>query len=344
MEFYTQEEWENRIASFGRTVDIRNFPDLAADVLLGEKEVFLGLGTKLKKKYLNPSIIPAIAFWTKGPVRLLGNNEKLIKVLELYREKEAVINLQLTVTGFGGTFLEPGIQEPEEVCNDLKDIFSRGLIDPEAVVIRYDPIIKVKMQDKILTNASEKSFKKVITPFAAIGVKWVETKFLLIGNAEKEKYDHVRKRMENAKVMPIQFSTSEIREILSMFKHVCEKELGVDIFTCCVGKEQGISNWPHDLSCLSYGRLTKVGKKLFGEHWDRISLGKRSSREGCLCTAYWDLSNVEGHKKCGSQDAACIYCTASSKDYSAGINQKIEQEKETFLSCRAEDKYAHLIS
>ena len=53
-EYYTEKEWEARIASFGRVVDIRNFKDLAADILLGEREALLQRNNKPKKKCIAP--------------------------------------------------------------------------------------------------------------------------------------------------------------------------------------------------------------------------------------------------------------------------------------------------
>ena len=50
-ETYTKEEWNGAIASMGRLVDIRNFPDVAADVLLGKRLAFLGRGYKGEKKH-----------------------------------------------------------------------------------------------------------------------------------------------------------------------------------------------------------------------------------------------------------------------------------------------------
>ena len=118
-ETYTEKEWNGAIASMGRLVDIRNFPDVAADVLLGKRLAFLGRGYQGKPKVLNPEIIGALTFWTKGPVELLIEHPGLREVLELYNSNHAVIGLQLSVTGFGGTLLEPGIQSPEEVAAGL---------------------------------------------------------------------------------------------------------------------------------------------------------------------------------------------------------------------------------
>ena len=76
-ETYAKEEWNGAIASMGRLVDIRNFPDVAADVLLGKRLAFLGRGYKHEAKALDPEIIGALAFWTKGPVELLVEHSGL---------------------------------------------------------------------------------------------------------------------------------------------------------------------------------------------------------------------------------------------------------------------------
>ena len=99
LETYTKKEWDRAIASMGRLVDIRNFPDVAADVLLGKRLAFLGLGNKGEKKALDPSIIGAVAFWTKGPVEILIEHPGLREVLELYKHNKAVVGLQFKCYG-----------------------------------------------------------------------------------------------------------------------------------------------------------------------------------------------------------------------------------------------------
>ena len=92
-ETYTEMEWGGAIASMGRLVDIRNFPDVAADVLPGKRVAFLGRGFQGNPKALNPEIIGALAFWTKGPVELLIEHPGLREVLEIYNQSQAVVGL-----------------------------------------------------------------------------------------------------------------------------------------------------------------------------------------------------------------------------------------------------------
>ena len=94
----------------------------------------------------------------------------------------------------------------------------------------------------------------------------------------------------------------------------------------------------------SADRYTVVGKKLFGESWDRLSNFGRSSRLGCQCSRYFDLSKIMGHKKCGSQDAACIYCTACSKLFGKKIKNILKNEIDYFISGKRDEYYQHLFS
>jgi hypothetical protein len=115
------------------------------------------------------------------------------------------------------------------------------------------------------------------------------------------------------------------------------------LFSCCVREEQNLPGWKQDSGCLSANRYTQVGKKLFGDTWDRLSTNGRPSRLGCQCSRYFDLSNVKGHKKCGSQDAACIYCTACSKVFGKTIKHELAKEIESFKNGKREDYYQHLL-
>jgi hypothetical protein len=337
---YSESEWNGAIASFGRLVDIRNFPDVAANALMGRIPVFLGRGVRIKTKALDPKTIGAVVFWTKGPVDLLINHPGLKEVLEEYNRNRAVVGLELSVTGLGGTLLEPGIQSPKEIAAGLGKVLDTGLVDPEAVVLRYDPLLKVRTPDgRILRNDTGRAFKSVVSLFSPMGVKQVETKELLLGEGENEKYHHVWQRMKGLGIHPLPLDDFEttfvgLSEVASSY--------GMSLFTCCM--RASLKNWAGDSGCLSAKRLTSVGKRRFGEDWSRLSFKHRPSRPGCDCTHYWDLSNVKGHKKCGSQEAACVYCTASCKEFGTAIKVKIERESKAFCGGKRDDYYRHLLS
>jgi hypothetical protein len=301
----------------------------------------LGRGYKGEAKALDPEIIGTIAFWTKGPVELLIEHTGLREVLELYNRNKAVVAIQLSVTGFGGTFLEPGIQPPEEVAADLEKVLNTGLIDPEAIQLRYDPLIRVEAPDgRILRNDTAQAFEKVVSLFAGLEVRTVETKFLLIGKESDDRYHHVWRRMRETGIIPL--NSNDITQVYEQLSEVAVK-YGMQLFSCCVKEEQNLPGWTQDSGCLSASRYSQVGKKLFGESWDRLSSEGRSSRLGCQCSRYFDLSNIKGHKKCGSQEAACIYCTASAKDFGISIKNILTEEIKDFNSGKRDDFYQHLL-
>ena len=340
LETYSEFEWNGAIASLGRLVDIRNFPDVAADVLMGKIPVFLGPGVRLKAKALDPRIIGAVVFWTKGPVDLLIDHPGLKEALETYDRSGTVIGLELSVTGLGGTFLEPGIQSPGEAAAGLARVLDTGLVDPEAVVLRYDPLLKVRAPDgRVLRNDTTKAFESVASLFSKLPSKQVETKQLLLSEAEDKKYHHVWERMRELGLEPLPLDDfpatfTGLAKIASKYR--------MSLFSCCM--KAFLTDWPGDSGCLSAARLTAVGKRRFGDGWNRISFERRASRPGCDCTLYLDLSNVTGHKKCGSQEAACVYCTASCKKFGPAIKAKIAREIEAYRRGEREKYYEHLIA
>jgi hypothetical protein len=340
LDTYSESEWNGAIASLGRLVDVRNFPDVAADVLMGRAPAFLGRGTRLQTKALNPGIVGALVLWTKGPVDLLIEHAGLREALETYHRNRAVIGLELSVTGLGGTFLEPGIQQPSEVAAGLRKVLDTGLIDPEAIVLRYDPLVKVRALDgRIVRNDTVQAFESVVSLFSALGVKSVETKSLLLSEGEHRKYHHVWERMEQHGIHPLPLD--DFPTTFNQLSGVA-LNLGMNLFSCCI--KHFIPGWTSDSGCLSARRLTSVGKGRFGEAWNRISFKPRPSRPGCDCTHYYDLSNVKGHKKCGSQEAACIYCTASCEKFGTAMRNRIRREVEAFCNGEREDFYQHLLT
>jgi DNA repair photolyase len=182
----------------------------------------------------------------------------------------------------------------------------------------------------------------VASLFSQLGVKVVETKFLLLGE-EGNKYNHVLKRMKEAGVTPLPYNEHDIQKVFSGMSDVAVR-YGMQIFSCCVSQEQNLPGWTHDSGCLSAERLTQAAQKKFSADWDRLPRTNRASRLGCQCSRYFDLSNIKGHKKCGSQDAACIYCTACSKVFGETVKKKLSQEIEAFKKGERDDYYAHLLA
>jgi hypothetical protein len=235
--------------------------------------------------------------------------------------------------------LEPGIPSSIDVAKGLRKVLDTGLIDPEAILIRYDPLLKVRAPNgRVIRNDTAQAFEPVARLFSALGVKNVETKFLLLGQREKDKYHHVWERMNALDIQPLPLSDfPAVFGRLSVIASNC----GMALFSCCI--KHFIPTWTSDSGCLSAERLTRVGKRRFGDAWACLSYGCRPSRPGCGCSRYFDLSNVKGHKKCGSQDAACLYCTASCERFGAEIKDKAKREIQAFSNGEREEQYRYLL-
>jgi hypothetical protein len=200
--------------------------------------------------------------------------------------------------------------------------------------------VKVRVPDgRIVRNDTVEAFESVVSLSSALGVRSVETKLLLLSEGEDRKYHHAWKRMEDHGIHPL-----PLDDFATTFTKLsgAASNLGMSLFSCCI--KHFIPGWTGDSGCLSAQRLTRVGKRRFGEAWDRISFEPRPSRPGCDCTFYYDLSNVKGNRKCGSQEAACIYCSASCERFSTTIKDRTKREIEAFCNGEREDLYQHLLT
>jgi len=251
------------------------------------------------------------------------------------------VGLQLTVTGCGGTMIEPGIPTPQEVGDELGQLFATGLVDPAAVLLRYDPLLRVKAPDgKVLRNDTARAFRHVASLFSKLGVSAATTKFLLRSHPRDKRYRHVYERMVENGLAPL--PPGDIHEVFQELTQVAP-EYGIALQTCCVREEQKTASWGHDGGCLCGPRLTEVGKRRFGSSWNRISPMNRPSRPGCLCSLYWDLSVNRGLKRCGGGSAGCIYCTSSAKKFGPRLLQTLQEEREWYLSGKRLKAYEHLM-
>jgi len=322
-----------------RVIDmVRCCPDEGAAVMLGKKPVYLGRGSRIPAKALDLDHVPAAVLWTKGPITNLVDHPGLRRMLEVYFDNQIALTVQLTVTGFGGTLVEPGIPSYQENYAGLARVLESGLIEPKGVTLRYDPLLVLTAPGgEILRNDTQKAINTVLGPFSRLGVTRVKTSFMMCGNGPGTKYHHIRQRMESEGLLP-----ADVDSPSDAFRSLNEvaQELGIQFSTCCVGQDQGMAGWGHDGACISRDHITAVGKAMFGEGWNRGPRQQRPSRQGCGCWGYWDLGIFKGHKKCST--GSCLYCTALPGRLSKVARAQFQQELACFLDGEEEERYRHL--
>ena len=132
-----------------------------------------------------PDTVHTLVIWTKNPAPML-DLPRLRKVLECYEQ----IYLHLSVTGMGGSALEPGIPHEKEVLARLPELVDM-VGDPERISWRFDPIAHLEKEGKPICNLDR--FLPLARKVADLDIKtcrisWMEPYGKVIGRLKKRGY------------------------------------------------------------------------------------------------------------------------------------------------------------
>jgi DNA repair photolyase len=150
---------------------------------------------------------PAILI-TKNPGKLFEHLESHMNVI-----------VHATITGHGGTVLEPNVPNYLESLSSLLGIIAK--IGLERIVLRVDPII--------LTEKGKEVAKLVITTGRWFGIKRIRISFL-------DNYEHVKERFKQANIpmLPYDFH-APLNERTAFWEEVGKPEICGEPFMSCTG-------------------------------------------------------------------------------------------------------------
>ena len=202
-------------------------------------------------------------------------NEKLV-------EHQDKIILHLTVTGMGGSRIEPFVPKAEDTYKKLLELLENGF-PVSHVVLRVDPIVP--------TEKGIETALGVITAFSGLGIKRLRFSFL-------DNYKHVKKRFKEEGIAELYngefHAPLELRQEYAKKIEEVAHDGGFEIVEAC--GEPGIES----VSCLSQRDVDILGLT------DKIILeGSAEQREGCGCPANKsELLRLRPHQ-CENK---CLYC------------------------------------
>ena len=166
-----------------------------------------------------PERVHSVVIWTKDPRPLLTHaalREELGRVGQIF--------LQWTVTGLGGTSLEPNVPPAEEQIALLPEVV--GFVgDPRRIHWRYDPLIRIVEGGERLSNIDLGSFRRLARAFAVRGVPAVHASFVT-------PYPKVLKRLGAAGATLELPEAEERGGVLDGFAQAAAAE-GLQLITCC---------------------------------------------------------------------------------------------------------------
>lgn len=231
---------------------------------------------------LKPGDVHTVVLWSKDYSPLLADEGGLRQALARYDQ----VFCHLTVTGLGGTLLEPNIRPWRQVMEQLPELieFARH---PQRVTVRFDPILHWREDAEIRSNFP--LAKQILKRCARNGVRTVRISFAtLYGKVQRRKgwdwYDPPQAdRMQMA------------RELVSI-----ADGLGLTAYSCGDHSLRGAGIMPS--KCIDGELLTEL-------HPHRLPAptGKdKGQRPECGCTPSADIGSYT--MSCPN---GCRYCYAN---------------------------------
>jgi hypothetical protein len=281
-------------------------PGTLAAMLDGRADVRLARYRPVSR--LDLSSVGALVLWTKQPAPIVECGE-LADVLGRFARRGRIV-LQLTVTGFGGSAVEPGIPAPGEVAAALGRVIDAGIVEPRAVKLRYDPVGTIRFPDAVHTNMRMDVFERVLELFVPMGIRAVTASTLdVVG------YPRVAERISS---VGGRVEVTGIEGFMRELAAGCASQ-GLVFSTCVNPPDDGLVAVE---GCIDGRVINSWGGSSV---WDAPHNAVGAQRKGCTCTYSLDIGHSPGVPMCSSSGACCLYCYASGAGLGAGTRRRVAE-------------------
>ncbi len=274
------------ISASRRTDLVAFFPEWLSGALRTERAEVVGPSRRVLEADLSPSAVHSVVLWSKDFTNLIGDRHGLRSAFAKYDQ----VYLHFTVTGLGGTALEPGVPAPEEALGQL-DALIRIAGRPERISLRFDPIVHWKEAGAVRTNLP--FFERAVRRAAALGVRDIRISFA-------QRYSKAVRRFERAGLAFQDPSREEKREAAARMASLAAS-LGLRLYIC---SQRFLADVPGlEASACIDGRLLRE----LHPAGDPASVKKdRTQRADCGCTESVDIGSYTQ-----SCPHSCLYCYAN---------------------------------
>ncbi len=319
------------LISASRTKDmVHRSPDLLANILQGKAECRWGPYGPFD--YINPSHIHTIVLWTKDPGNLLNHVHLRETLIKLQKEYHIQISLQMTVTGFGGSFIEYGLPVWIEALSGLKVLCTDGLLNPAAVVFRYDPFLVIRTPGgNLISNMDIRIFKRICTEVVEVGIPRIVT-----SRADAVHYPKIVERVRSSGLEWVDIDDESAFSFCDEMEKFCRSK-GVDFSVCCDPPAGSIFNkW----GCIDARWLNRIKGDEFNSATEILHNKIGKQRPTCQCTYSRDIGYSTGSATCYSGGYGCLYCYSQGNAKPPDINkilkeiQEFDQNPSGYLSSR----------
>ena len=260
-----------KVISASRRVDLLTFyPDLMLQKLveIGEENIH------------------TLVIWTKDPKNLFGH-KRLRKSLQRIDQ----IYILLTITGLGGSPLEPKAPATEKALAQLPEV-ADFVGSPQRIAVRYDPLIDLYDQEEThLTNIDIGLFIDILKSASSLGIKRIITSYVTL-------YPKVIKRLQKCNFQIVDHPISEIKSFIQNQMIPLAKNFDMKLSTCVFPDLTA-------MGCIDGRILTELHPRR-----EPCSLAKDpSQRPACHCTKSIDIGQWF------SCYHGCLYCYGNPELY-----------------------------
>jgi len=255
---------------------------------------------------LNRDTVAGFSLWTKNPLPLLHALESG----EAEHLQAFPMEVQVSVTGAGGTRLEPLVPAPEDVLDVLPRLVS-CLGDPRRLVLRFDPIVLspswpvelwCERAGQILPAFGRLGARKAIFSFVdqrGIRLTSLVERFRRMGVEPPEAYPPLS---------PEAYETHGFRDVLITLVRTAEKA-GLSLHCCTDGldRENELTADFPELRKIQRGACTEATwyETIWGVQVSRAQwASRRGGGKACTCTSSVDIGTYD------TCSFGCLYCYA----------------------------------
>ena len=226
---------------------------------------------------LKPEDVAGFVFWTKHAKPFHG-------ILETLRADQRPYAFHYTITGIGGSAVEPNIPKTDQAIDDFLRV-REGLPDSRAIQWRYDPIVltdelnesyhvkKFSMIAERLRGATRVVNVSFIEPYVKSIRRLREHETTSFRQVDPERHKTTARKKDQIRQVTVQRGGGLLRELSA-----CAAEHGMQLRSCC-NPEFGIPA----SQC--------IGKELFAAYGHGLvdHLQEAPSRPSCRCLKVADI-------------------------------------------------------
>ena len=228
---------------------------------------------------VGPHRVHTLVVWTKDPANLLAH-----RALRDMVGRVGQVFVHWTVTGLGGTFVEPNVPPPQTQLALLDDIVAL-VGDPRRIHWRYDPLVSGRRGDELVSNVDLCLFRSLAEAFARAGVPAVHISFATM-------YRKVVRRLAQAGMEFEEYAAEARHQFISALAEEAGR-LDMQLITCCQ------PGFPMQ-RCIDGELLAALHPANEPCRTERA----RGQRELCGCTVSLDIGR---YLPCPNR---CLYCYA----------------------------------